>query len=98
MDILIIVILFVLGIAIGYVFRRKIKEKPVNRFVTFIIYVLLFMLGVSVGGNDRVMDNLDTIGLKALFIALAVMVGSAAVSSLIYHFIYKRGKEVDGER
>lgn len=97
MDILIIVILFVLGIAIGYVFRRKIKEKPVNRFITFIIYLLLFMLGVSVGGNDRVMNNLDTIGLKALVIALSVMVGSAAVSSLIYHFVYKHKKEVNDE-
>lgn len=96
MDILIIVILFVLGIAIGYVFRRKVKEKPVNRVITGIIYLLLFMLGVSVGGNERVMNNLDTIGLKALVIALSVMVGSAAVSSLIYHFVYKK-KEVSDE-
>lgn len=97
MDILIIVILFVLGIAIGYLFRQRIKEKPVNRFITFIIYLLLFMLGVSVGGNERVMNNLDTIGLKALGIALAVMIGSAAMSSLIYHFVYKSKKEVRDE-
>lgn len=96
-DILIVVILFVLGIAIGYLFRRKIKGKPVNRFITGIIYLLLFMLGVSVGGNERVMDNLDTIGLKALVIALSVMVGSAAVSSLIYHFVYKSEREVNDE-
>ncbi|MEG1554606.1 MAG: LysO family transporter [Rikenellaceae bacterium] len=98
MDILIVVILFVLGIVIGFIFKKKIKEKPINNTITIIIYTLLFMLGVSVGGNERVMDSLGTIGLKSLIIALSVMVGSAAVSSVIYYFVYRNKKEVSDER
>lgn len=92
MGILIIVILFVAGMALGYIFRNKLKEAFVSKSTSAIIYVLLFVLGVSVGGNDVVMDSLDTIGLNAVIITAGAMLGSMAMAYLVYRIIYKSKK------
>lgn len=89
MGILIIVCLFAVGMGLGYLFRKKLKEPVVSRTTTIIIYLLLFMLGVSVGGNETVMSSLDTIGLHAVIITAGAMIGSMIMAWIIYKFIYK---------
>ncbi len=76
----IILLLFALGMIVGFGIRRHDKLLTVTtRTTTGAIWLLLFLMGVSVGTNTTVMNNLHTIGLKALLIAMAALTGSIAV-------------------
>ncbi|MBE9488303.1 MAG: LysO family transporter [Bacteroidetes bacterium] len=95
---LIIVGLFVLGIGLGYILRKVIKESVVAKVTTMIIYLLLFVLGISVGGDEKVMNNLPTLGLNALIITAGAMLGSMIMAFLVYKLIQKlkRKREYEG--
>ena len=97
MGILIIVGLFVLGIGLGYILRKVIKESVVAKITTMIIYLLLFVLGISVGGNEKVMMNLPTLGLNALIITAGAMLGSMVMAFIVYKVMLKLKKREEYE-
>ncbi len=81
----IILLLMICGIIIGIVFGRyplvlKINEKLLNTA----IYLLLLLLGIAVGVNDKIINNIYTIGLQALIITIGAIAGSVAFCWLIY--------------
>lgn len=79
-----------LGIITGIFLRsKKIWIKRLNKSVLWIIFVLLFFMGISVGGNPQIMENLDTIGLRGLQLAIVAVLGSSLLSWLVYHFFFK---------
>lgn len=97
MDIVLLIML--LGVAVGYLFRRKDKLIKISeKLVTLFIYLLLFVLGVEVGGDDSVMNNLSSLGLDALLLSLGGIAGSVLVTWGIYISFYKnRGLEASDE-
>jgi uncharacterized membrane protein YbjE (DUF340 family) len=79
-----------LGMVIGASLRHKKKIiKQVNKLVTISVYLLLFLLGISVGLNDELVSNLDTLGVHALIITLMAVLGSVLLAMLIYHLYFK---------
>ena len=76
---LIVIGLMVSGILLGYLFRER-NLKFVQKLITWAIFILLFLLGLSVGVNDQIMNNLDTIGIDALCITWG-----------IYKFYFSKG-------
>ena len=77
-----IVILFIfLGIAAGYVLRKRFNgacdtvQTLQGRLITYLIWLLLFLLGVEVGGNEQIIRALPTLGVEALLISVATVVG-----------------------
>ena len=61
---------------------------------SYTIFALLFLLGTSVGSNPQIVNNLSTLGLQALLIAIATTLGSVCMAKLIYHFFFeKKGGE-----
>ncbi len=77
------------GILIGYLLRNR-KIEPVIDFLTTIaIYGLLFFIGISVGANETIVKNLDKIGLNALILCLAAVVGSILVSFGVYKIFFE---------
>jgi len=81
----IILLLMLSGIILGLAFGRypiilKINEKLLN----IVIYILLLLLGISVGTNDKIINNLYSIGLQSLIISAGAIVGSVLFCWLIY--------------
>lgn len=95
MFILTIISLMLAGVAIGY-FARKRNLSFIHRFITVLIWGLLFLLGTEVGHNEAIIRGLHTIGLEALFITLAGVLGSILASWGLWAYI-RRSKKAEGE-
>ncbi len=79
------------GILIGFFFRKKEKFLLyVDRVTALAIYMLLFFLGISVGINEKVMNNILTLGLKSLLLSSGAIVGSVVFSYLIEICFFRR--------
>lgn len=86
---LIVIGLMISGIVLGYLFRKK-NLSLIPRLITCAIFALLFLLGLSVGTNDQIMNNLDTIGLDALIITFGAIAGSVFCAWVVYKFYFKK--------
>ena len=71
------------GILVGYLFRKTPFPGRIAGLLTAIICALLFAMGMPIGANPMVMNNLDTLGLRGLGLALATTAGSVVCVFLI---------------
>ena len=78
------------GILIGYLLRTR-RFVKINQLITCLIWLLLFFLGVEVGGNERILNSLGTLGVEALLITLASVLGSCLAAWLLWYKLYKKG-------
>ena len=76
----IIIGIMLTGMLFGYLLRSK-RLTWIHKIITFLIWVLLFLLGIDVGGNDIIVKGLHTLGLEALIITLAAVIGSMELES-----------------
>lgn len=92
-----VISLMLLGIAAGWILRRR-RMGFVRPLVTCLIWLLLFLLGVEVGGNERIIRGLHTLGLEALLVAVAATLGSALAAQALWKDIVrpKQRKEAGG--
>lgn len=51
-----------------------------GRLITYLIWLLLFLLGVEVGGNEQIIRALPTLGVEALLISVATVVGCCSLA------------------
>ena len=79
------------GIALGYMLRKVKALEHLQKSISWTIYLLLFFFGLQVGANEQVVGNLDTLGLKALIIAMAGSLGSSMAAWGLYRWIFKGG-------
>lgn len=79
------------GILLGYVLRNK-NLKFISKIITVLIWTLLFLLGIEVGGNQEIVRGLHTIGVEALVITLAAVLGSVIGALLLWKWIQKGNK------
>jgi len=81
------------GMVIGAILRHNEKIiKRVNVLVTWSIFALLFLLGIAVGLNDELVKNLDSLGIHALVITIASILGSVILSWIVYHYFFRNHK------
>jgi len=74
----IIIGIMLTGMLFGYLLRSK-RLTWIHKIITFLIWVLLFLLGIDVGGNDIIVKGLHTLGLEALIITLAAVIGRTLI-------------------
>jgi len=86
----IVIGIMILGIGLGYVFRRVELLQHLNLAIMTVICTLLFVLGLSIGANEIIIKNLTTLGLQALVLASAGTFGSILAGWGIYHFFFKQ--------
>lgn len=80
------------GMGLGYLSNKKPKLIKVNnKSIIWIIFALLFFMGVSVGANDEIMNNLDTIGWRGVQLSLVAVLGSVLLSWVVYKLFFKNG-------
>ena len=82
------------GIALGYLFRQVKGLQHLQKSISWTIYLLLFFFGLQVGTNEQVVGNLDTLGVKALVIAVAGSLGSCVAAWALYRWIFKGGNHL----
>ena len=92
----IVITLMLAGILTGWLLRGR-RIQVVRRAVTPLIWLLLFLLGVEVGGNERIIRSLHTLGLEALAIAAGTTLGSVLAAWGLWKAVAGRGKEAGHE-
>lgn len=88
---IVIGIMFI-GIGIGYLIRRQ-PLPWLNRIITFLIWLLLFLLGIEVGHNEQIILSLPTLGMEALSIAIACVLGSCIAAWGLWKYINWKKEE-----
>ena len=80
--------LMILGIGVGYLFRKR-NLSFISRLITVLIWVLLFVLGLEVGSNPQIVSNLAKLGLDALIITMGTLLRSIILAALLWKFVNK---------
>lgn len=78
-----IILIMASGIAIGWLLRRR-KLTYLGKVTNFLIWVLLFLLGVEVGGDERIIRGIASLGLEAIAVAAGGVAGSALLALLLW--------------
>ncbi len=84
----IIGIMFV-GIFVGYLLRNVEFLQRVGKLISLTICALLLFLGISVGLNDNIIGNLQTLGLQALLFAVVGTSGSVLAGWAVDKLFFK---------
>lgn len=84
---LLVIVLFIVGIGIGLLFRKQsIFLKITEPLVSVAIFALLFFLGISVGTDPRVIQNLTSLGWQAVLLSSGAIIGSLILARLVTSF------------
>lgn len=76
------------GAIVGAKVLDKQKEyKTLGNMSTMCLCVIIFVMGARIGSDDKVIESLQTIGIKALVITLFCFAGSVLVCFLIRKFL-----------
>ena len=81
--------LMLTGMLLGYLFRKR-SFKKIHPIITGLIWLLLFILGVEVGGNERIIKGLYSIGYEAIVLTLGGTLGSVIAAWALWRVLYKR--------
>ena len=81
--------LMLTGMLLGFLLRKQ-KLSGIHKVITVLIWLLLFLLGIDVGGNQKIINGLHTIGLEAIVITLAAVLGSVTAAWALWYVLYKR--------
>ena len=85
-----IVAIMLSGMAVGFLMRKR-RLKLVPHAVTVLIWLLLFFLGVEVGENPQVIKGITSLGLEALWLALAGLAGTILLSWALWRWTRREG-------
>lgn len=77
------------GIGAGYLLRRRLL-RHLGKIVSVLIWVLLFLLGVEVGGDERIVRGIASLGLEAVMVTLAGVAGCGLLSLLLWKLVKGR--------
>ena len=84
-----IVAIMLMGVAVGFLLRKR-RLKVVPHAVTALIWALLFLLGIEVGSNPQVINGIT--GLEALWLSVAGMAGTLLFSWALWRWVSRLKK------
>ena len=87
----------IIGIMLTGMLLRNKRLSWIHKIITLLIWVLLFLLGIDVGGNETIIKGLHTLGLEALIITLAAVIGSILCAWGLWYLLYIRNKGKETE-
>lgn len=85
----IIIGIMLTGMLLGYLLRSK-RLSWIHKIITLLIWILL---GIDVGGNESIIKGLHTLGLEAVIITVAAVIGSTLCAWGLWYLLYSKGKE-----
>ncbi|PID27692.1 MAG: DUF340 domain-containing protein [Candidatus Cloacimonadota bacterium] len=91
---MLVVLFFFTGMIGGFFFRNcKNILKLSDKISEYAVYILIFLLGLSVGTNDDIINNITSLGLYGLIIALGGLAGSLFTAKLVGKIFFKENYE-----
>lgn len=89
----------VAGIPFGYLFRKSRQTVYyTDKLLTFSVWVLLFLLGLGLGVDEKLMQEIKSLGLQALCITFFAVLGSLVFAYLVAKLWYKEALETNREK
>ena len=88
-----IIIVLIIGIALGYALRRMPHIHKVETSAHYTICALLFVFGLGLGSNEALINNIGFYGLEAVVVALLGMAGSYGAARLFNHLMQKKTED-----
>jgi uncharacterized membrane protein YbjE (DUF340 family) len=86
-----IIILLAVGIAIGWLIRKKQKLAGIiDRLLVWAVYLLLLLLGIGIGTDKEIVRQFSTLGLQAIGISLLSIAGSIAGAVICYRLFFEK--------
>lgn len=83
-----VLLFLILGGLLGVLCRERMRiAAHADRLTLAATWLLLFLLGVGLGSQQEILDEFAGIGLDAVIIASAAIVGSIAVCRLACRYI-----------
>jgi uncharacterized membrane protein YbjE (DUF340 family) len=86
---LIIIGIMFLGIASGYLLRKRAILQHIGKSIRYTILLLLFTLGVAVGSNQEIISRLPSLGGQSLWLAFAGTLGSVLAAWAVDVLFFK---------
>lgn len=74
---------FVGAVVGAKVLDKKKDYKVLNRLSTICLCIIIFVMGARIGSDDKVIESLQTIGIKAFVITMLCFIGSVGAVFLI---------------
>ena len=87
-----IVGIMLLGVFTGYLLKNY-QLRWVQKWIMLAIWLLLFLLGIAVGTIGEIVNNLDTVSVNVLNLALGGVSGSVILAWVVYRFFFMRRDE-----
>lgn len=84
--------LFIAGIVVGRLFRRRRGVRLVGTWTMPTVLLLLFLFGAQIGSDEVLMESLPRLGAGAALIAVACVSGSVVFSVLVYRLVKNKIK------
>ena len=84
-----IILTMFIGIGLGFLLKKVKFLAHTGKAISLTIYAMLFVLGAKIGTDEEIIKNLSGIGLQALVLAMAGILGSAIFALLVYKFFFK---------
>ncbi|MHB8156844.1 MAG: LysO family transporter [Desulfocucumaceae bacterium] len=77
------------GIIIGFIFPPKETGlKIIQRMTLAGLFLLLAVMGAQLGGNEKVLANLDKIGFQALVLSSLAVLGSVLAVYVFFGWLH----------
>lgn len=77
------------GVCAGRLLRRQ-NLSFLSTLISILIWVLLFLLGVEVGGDERIVKGMGSLGAEAISISLAGVAGCALFAKGLWTWSQRR--------
>lgn len=79
------------GIIAGYLLRREVRLiRFLEKLIIWSIFLLLFFLGLAIGRDPVIMAGLPSLGLSALVLSMAGILGSVLLALLLWKVYFSR--------
>ncbi|PID95661.1 MAG: DUF340 domain-containing protein [Bacteroidetes bacterium] len=84
-----VLVIMTAGIILGFFIHHKTTLIKLNdKLTSWTIYLLLFLLGIQVGLNDKIINNIHTIGFQATVITIGALLGSLIFAYITYKLFF----------
>lgn len=86
-----ILILLIIGTAVGYLTRRNRLVRRTGHLAQPIVCALLFSFGASLGSDRQMVERFADFGGQALLLALLGIAGSLTAAAIAERYLFRKG-------
>lgn len=87
----IVIGIMLVGVLVGYMLQQQEWLQHIGKVITTLIWLLLFLLGIEVGGDERIIKGIHTLGIEAFVLTLGGLAGSVFCAWMLWRYIAKKG-------